>query len=66
MEMMRWDHPPIPGERTYPLRGRRLLKWERCPLCGLDGPSYRVETPDHVPLGCERCLLVYRDGVVQL
>ena len=57
--------------RVRPRRRRRPI-WrydtdrERCPLCGLDGPSYRVETSDHVPLGCERCLLVYRDGVVQL
>ena len=50
-------------------RGRRRYGTspeEACPVCGLEAPSYRVETPDHRPLGCERCLLVYREGRMQL
>ena len=39
---------------------------EPCPLCGEEAPAYRVLFPDHSPAGCERCLLIYREGIVQL
>ncbi|MBQ9348313.1 MAG: hypothetical protein IJT94_13430 [Oscillibacter sp.] len=37
-----------------------------CGVCGETAPVYRVEAPEGVCLGCERCLDIYRYGVVQL
>ena len=53
-------------------RGRRgVNRWgteagDPCAVCGETAPVYRVEAPEGVCLGCERCLDIYRYGVVQL
>lgn len=37
-----------------------------CPRCGFAWPVYQVEDINHVILGCERCLLIMRNGAIQL
>ena len=37
-----------------------------CAVCGEAAPVYRIEAPDRTCLGCERCLNIFRYGVVQL
>ena len=38
----------------------------RCGVCGQPGPVYEVEDVNHALLGCEECLTIRKDGVVQL
>ncbi|MDD5932253.1 MAG: hypothetical protein PUC45_07375 [Oscillospiraceae bacterium] len=38
----------------------------RCALCGRVRPVYEVEDVNHALLGCEGCLTIRRNGVVQL
>ena len=45
---------------------QRVELGRSCGLCGAEYPSYRVEALDHTCLGCERCLNIYREGIVQL
>lgn len=37
-----------------------------CPVCGQRRPEYRVEDVGRGVLGCERCLRIRRNGVIQL
>ena len=53
---MRDPEPPInppEGESTY------------CPVCGAENPRYIIESVGRNPLGCEECLIVKREGVIQ-
>lgn len=36
-----------------------------CPVCGQEWPAYIVENINHVVLGCENCLTIKKDGVIQ-
>ena len=38
---------------------------KRCPVCGWEWPEYIVEDINHVVLGCEECLTIKKDGVIQ-
>ena len=38
----------------------------RCGVCGQEWPSFSVEDVNHALLGCESCLVIKEDGVVQL
>lgn len=38
----------------------------RCAVCGQARPRFVVETMDHALLGCESCLIIRQDGMVQL
>lgn len=37
-----------------------------CPVCGHEHPHYIVKDPGHTVLGCEECLTIYREGVIQI
>ena len=37
-----------------------------CPVCGRRSPEYQVEDDTRAPLGCERCLTIRRNGVIQI
>lgn len=37
----------------------------RCPVCGREWPVYLVEGLNHEDLGCESCLTIKKDGVIQ-
>lgn len=37
----------------------------RCPVCGREWPEYLVEGLNHEALGCESCLTIKKDGVIQ-
>lgn len=39
---------------------------KRCPCCGAECPTYLVEDMYHEPLGCESCLTIKKDGVIQV
>lgn len=36
-----------------------------CPVCGREWPEYIVEDINHVVLGCDSCLIIKKDGVIQ-
>ena len=37
-----------------------------CPVCGQEWPEYYIEDPvNHQVLGCENCLIIKKDGVIQ-
>jgi hypothetical protein len=38
---------------------------KRCPCCGAEWPKYLVEDLYHGALGCESCLIIKKDGVIQ-
>lgn len=38
----------------------------RCGVCGQVRPKFSVEDVNHALLGCESCLIIKRDGVIQL
>ena len=38
----------------------------RCGVCGQVRPRFSVEDVNHALLGCEACLIIREDGVVQL
>lgn len=39
---------------------------KRCPCCGAEWPDYLIKDINGTPLGCESCLTVIKDGVIQL
>lgn len=48
--------------REYP----STTEFERCPICGAPNPTYYIEDPvNHKYLGCETCLIIKWEGVVQ-
>lgn len=38
---------------------------KRCPCCGAEWPRYLVEDLYHDALGCENCLVIRKDDVIQ-
>lgn len=38
----------------------------RCPCCGKEWPEYLVKDISGTVLGCENCLTIMKDGVIQL
>ena len=45
---------------------KRVKEEVRCGVCGQSWPAYQVEDVNHALLGCESCLIIKRDGVIQL
>lgn len=45
---------------------QRMKDVGRCAVCGQAWPRFVVETMDHALLGCESCLIIRQDGMVQL
>ena len=45
---------------------KRMKEEVRCGVCGQSWPAYQVEDVNHALLGCESCLTIKRDGVIQL
>lgn len=43
----------------------REKKPKRCPACGAAWPEYSVEDIKHVVLGCENCLVILKNGMIQ-
>lgn len=37
-----------------------------CPCCGAESPGYVIKDINGNVLGCETCLTVIRDGVIQI
>ncbi len=54
------------GDGGYAETMRQRHRPPRCPVCGWPRPKYRVEAPDRTPLGCEQCLIIRREGKIQL
>ncbi|MDY3281688.1 hypothetical protein [Dysosmobacter sp.] len=40
-------------------------KPERCAVCGAAWPEYQVREPGRGVIGCERCLVIRKGGVIQ-
>lgn len=48
------------------MRNESQQSTKRCPVCGAEWPEFLVEDPvNHQMLGCETCLIIKKDGVIQ-
>ena len=45
---------------------KRMKEEMCCGMCGQIRPAYQVEDVNHALLGCENCLIIKREGVIQL
>lgn len=48
------------------MRNENPQSTKTCPVCGQEWPEFLVEDPtNHQMLGCETCLIIKKDGVIQ-